>query len=76
MKNKKNKKIKKKHPKLKKIILICFIIFILLLLIGAGVFAGIFFSDKWKVEKSDLEISLHNTTVYDDKRKTNSRINR
>ena len=56
---------KKKHPKLKKIILIGIIIVVLLCLIGIGVFAGIFFSDKWKITKEDLEISLQNTTVYD-----------
>lgn len=60
-----NKKEKKKHPKLKKFIIICFVLFVLLCLIGIGVFAGIFFSDKWKIDKEDLEISLHNTTVYD-----------
>lgn len=60
-----NKKEKNKHTKLKKFIKICFIVFVLLCLIGIGVFAGIFFSDKWKISKEDLEISLHNTTVYD-----------
>ena len=63
--NKKEKKERKKHPKLKKFIIICFVLFILLCLIGIGVFAGIFFSDKWKISREDLEISLHNTTVYD-----------
>lgn len=63
--NKKEKKGRKKHPKLKKFIIICFVLFVLLCLIGIGVFAGIFFSDKWKISKEDLEISLHNTTVYD-----------
>ena len=62
---KENKKGKKKHPKLKKFIIICFILFILLGLIGVGVFAGIFFSDKWKIDKDDVAIALHNTTVYD-----------
>ena len=60
-----DKKEKKKHPKLKKFIIICFVLFVLLCLIGIGVFGGIFFSDKWKVNKEDLQISLHNTTVYD-----------
>ncbi len=63
--NKKDKKQRKKHPKLKKFIIICFVLFILLCLIGIGVFAGIFFSDKWKIDKEDLAISIHNTTVYD-----------
>lgn len=63
--SKKDKTGKKKHSKLKKIIIICLVLFILLCLIGIGVFAGIFFSDKWKVNKEDLEISLHNTVVYD-----------
>ena len=58
-----NSKEKKKHPKLKKFIIICFILFILLCLVGVGVFAGIFFSDKWKIDKDDLAIALHNTTV-------------
>ena len=62
---KENKTGKKKHPKLKKFIIICFILFILLCLVGVGVFAGIFFSDKWKIDKDDLAIALHNTTVYD-----------
>ena len=60
-----NKTGKKKHPKLKKFIIICFIIFILLCLVGVEVFEGIFFSDKWKIDKDDLAIALHNTTVYD-----------
>ncbi len=62
---KKEKSGKKKHPKLKKFILVCFVLCILLGLIGIGVFAGIFFSDKWKINKEDLEISQHNTEVYD-----------
>lgn len=63
--NRKNKGEKKKHPKLKKFIMIFLIICFLLCLIGIGVFAGIFFSDKWKITKEDLEISLQNTIVYD-----------
>lgn len=59
------KKGKKKHPKLKKFILTCFILFILLCLIGIGVFAGIFFSDKWQITKDDLAIAYQNTNVYD-----------
>lgn len=60
-----NKTKKKKHSKLKKAILIMFILFILVCLAGVGVFAGIFFSDKWKIDKNDLEISLQNTIIYD-----------
>lgn len=67
--NKKSNTGKKKHPKLKKAIIIFFVVCILLFLIGVGVFAGIFFSDKWKINREDLEISLHNTTVYDSKGK-------
>lgn len=67
--NKKEKRERKKHPKLKKFIITCFVLLILLVLVGIGVFAGLFFSDKWKIDKEDLEISLHNTTVYDKDRK-------
>lgn len=63
--NRKDKNGKKKHLKLKRFIIIFLIICFLLCLIGAGVFAGIFFSDKWKITKEDLEISLQNTVVYD-----------
>lgn len=55
----------KKHPKLKKVIKIGLILFVLLMLIGIGIFAGIFFSDKWKITKEDLAIAYHNTIVYD-----------
>lgn len=65
--NKKDKKRKKKgkHPKLKKALIIIFIIFILLCLIGVGIFAGIFFSDKLKLTKDDLIIGHNNSIVYD-----------
>ena len=69
--NKKNSKKdadktnKKKHSKLKKFIIICLVLFILMCLIGIGVFAAIFFSDKWTITKEDLEISLQNSIVYD-----------
>ena len=63
--NRKDKGERKKHPKLKKFIIIFLIVCFLLFLIGIGVFAGIFFSDKWKITKEDLEISLQNTIVYD-----------
>lgn len=61
----KEKKTKKKHPKLKKAILIIFIVMILLFLIGAGIVAGIFFSDKYKVKREELEIKNFNTKVLD-----------
>ena len=38
---------------------------ILISLIGAGIFAGIFFSDKFAMSKEDLLISNSNTFVYD-----------
>ena len=65
--NKKDKKGKKKskHPKLKKVLIIIFIIFILLCLIGVGIFAGVFFSDKLKLTKEDLIIGHNNSIVYD-----------
>ena len=66
-KNKKKKEgsNKKKHSKLKKFILIFFIICILLFLAGIGVFAAIFFSDKWNITKEDLVISMQNSSMYD-----------
>lgn len=65
--NKKNKKGKKKgkHPKLKKALIIIFIIFILLCLIGVGIFAGVFFSDKLKLTKAELTIGHNNSVVKD-----------
>ncbi len=49
----------------KKIIIILILIFILMCLIGIGIFAGIFFSDKFAMSKEDLLISNSNTFVYD-----------
>ena len=65
--NKKDKKGKKKgkHPKLKKALIIIFIIFILLCLIGVGIFAGVFFSDKLKLTKAELTIGHNNSVVKD-----------
>lgn len=65
--NKKNKKGKKKgkHPKLKKALIIIFIIFILLCLIGVGILAGVFFSDKLKLTKAELTIGHNNSVVKD-----------
>ena len=68
-KKEKNKKGKKKHSKLIKIILrlilIMFILFILAGIAGGGVLAGIFFSDKYKVTREELEIKNFNSTVLD-----------
>ena len=61
---KKGKK-KKKHSKLKRFLLIVFIIFLLACLIGAGIVAGIFFSDKLKLTKEDLIIGHNNSKVLD-----------
>ena len=61
----KRKKGKKKHSKLKKAILIFIIIIMLIILAAAGMIAGIFFSDKWKIEKDDLIITQQNSSVYD-----------
>ena len=65
----KQDKNKKKHSKLKKFILIFFIICILLGLAGVGVFAAIFFSDKWEITKDDLVIKMQNSSTYDKKGK-------
>ena len=62
--NKKDKN-KKKHPKLKKAILIIFGLLVLLVLIGVGIIAGIFFSDKFKLTEEDLTIKNINGTVLD-----------
>ena len=65
VKEKKKEKNKKKHSKLKKFILIFFILCILLCLAGAGIFAAIFFSDKWEITKEDLVITMQNSSTYD-----------
>lgn len=62
--NKKGK-TKKKHPKLKKAILIIFILGILLCLVGVGIVAGIFFSDKFKLSEEDLKITNMNGVILD-----------
>lgn len=64
-KKEKNNGKKKKHKILKRIILTFFILVILLVLIGTGIVAGIFFSDKYKVTKEELEIKNFNTKVVD-----------
>ena len=64
-KNKKGGKNQKKHPKLRMAIKIIIIICILLVLAGVGVFAAIFFSDKWDMTQEDLVIKMQNSTTYD-----------
>ena len=61
----KKTKTKKKHPKLKKAILIILALMVLLCLIGAGIVAGIFFSDKFKLTEEDLKISNMNGVIKD-----------
>lgn len=63
--SKANKKKSNKAKIVKKIVIILMLIFILLCLIGAGIFIGIFFSDKFAMSKEDLLISNSNTFVYD-----------
>lgn len=65
IKTNKKEKNKKKHPKLKKAILIIFGLLVLLVLIGVGIIAGIFFSDKFKLTEEDLTIKNINGTVLD-----------
>lgn len=65
IKTNKKEKNKKKHPKLKKAILIIFALLVLLVLIGVGIIAGIFFSDKFKLTEEDLTIKNINGTVLD-----------
>jgi len=62
---KKKDKTKKKHTKLKKAILIIFALMVLLCLIGAGIIAGIFFSDKFKLTEEDLKIDNINGVIKD-----------
>ena len=49
----------------KKTIITLVILFILAVLIGGGVFVGIFFSDKFAMTKEDLLIGYSNTVIYD-----------
>ena len=55
---------KKKHSILKKVILILFALVVIAILIGGGIFAGIFFSDKWAITREEL-IANGNAEVYD-----------
>lgn len=63
--NNTNKKKEKRHHILKRIILTILALIILLILIGAGIIAGIFFSDKFKLTEEDLTISNLNGSVLD-----------
>ena len=65
VKTSKKGKTKKKHPKLKKAILIIFMLGILLCLVGVGIVAGIFFSDKFKLSEEDLRIENMNGAILD-----------
>lgn len=62
--NKADKIKVRKHPILRRVILIFVILIFLLVLVGGGILAGIFFSDKWSITKEEL-ISSGNTEVYD-----------
>ena len=62
--SKKTKK-KKKHSKLKKAILIIFVLIVLAVLVLAGIIAGIFFSDKFKLTEEDLTITNMNGVIKD-----------
>ena len=56
---------KKKKPKSRKIFKIILILLLLLIMISAGIFVGIFFSDKWGITRDDLILSKINTVVFD-----------
>ncbi len=62
---KKDKKKRRKHPLLRKIIIILIWMIILCILAGAGIFAGLFFGDKWTISKEMLLIKDENSMVYD-----------
>ena len=55
----------KKYKILKRVILTIFALVLLLILIGAGIIAGIFFSDKFKLTEDDLTIKNLNGNVLD-----------
>ena len=50
---------------MKKFFIITFLLMMLLVLVGVGVFCGIFFSDKFALSREDLLLSNANTVVYD-----------
>lgn len=54
----------KRHPKFKKLIQILIVLFVLLIIVGTGIVAGIFFSDKWEITEEELTLSKINTTIY------------
>ncbi len=65
----KNKKIKtnkkgkvKKHKILKRVILAIFLLGIIAVMVVAGIVAGIFFSDKYKVTREDLDAAISGNT--------------
>lgn len=64
-KNEKKPKKKKRFKILKRIILTLFILCLLAGIAGVGIIAGIFFSDKYKVTREELEVKNFNTTVVD-----------
>ena len=55
----------KKHSKVKKFIKIVIVLIVLAIIIGAGILAGIFFSDSWEISEKKLALSKINTTIYD-----------
>ena len=65
LKNKKGKGDNKKRKILKRVILIGLALIFLVILIFAGIFAGIVFSDKFALTKEDLLIGVSNTIIYD-----------
>lgn len=60
-----NGKEKKKMSKLKKFFIVVALLLVLTILVGIGIFCGIFFSDKFALSREDLLLSNANTIVYD-----------
>ena len=65
-KNKKEKvkKPKKKHKIFKRIVLTIFLLGLIAVLVGVGMVAGIFFSDKYKVTREELEVKNFNKLIF------------
>ena len=66
--NKKSKKTKNKHPKLIMTFKILIVLFLLMCVVGAGIFAGIFFGlfgDDFEITKKELKIGSSNSVVVD-----------